>query len=167
MWTIEQIEDVLQTLSTLKGDKFNIPVELNPRLVSAIGRVSYKKGKRVVNEKMEFSTKFLSVMTDKQIRDVIIHEWCHYYLNKTTGEALGHNARFYALCSEMGATPERTMHVELKPEASFDTVYKYTFYCDECGKYLGGRARRSKETDELSTYRTNCCSSLIALRQNW
>lgn len=165
-WNLEMIKAELDRLSEIKGDTFSIPVSLNGRLTSTLGRVMGTKN-TLTNvctvEKMEFSKKLLEHGTDEDIERVIKHEWCHYYLMKTTQENHGHNAKFNALAIEMGGNPGTSTVIE----GYRDVKSKYETFCTYCGKKTGSYSRAGKVVKETHLYKSGCCGSPLKIEQNW
>ena len=69
------------------------------------------------------------------VREVIIHEYLHYYCNTITNSNNGHNKFFKACCIKSGISSNTTFkyNSELKSDLS---KYKYKIYCSNCKKKL-------------------------------
>lgn len=164
-WTLENIIKECERLSSIKKDTFSIPVSLNGRLSKTLGRVHHSQNNItgvLTPTKMEFSKKFLEIASDEEVKKVIAHEWAHYYLTKTTKENHGHDAMFNALSSEMGGNTGTSIKIE-----NFRETYKYTVYCSDCGKVVGGYARAGKTVKNPHLFKTNCCGATLRIEQNY
>lgn len=142
------------------------PVEVNARLTRTLGRVKYDYNiyKEIyIPCAVEFSKKHLEQAPDEEIKDTIIHEFVHYYLAMIDPQIRhGHDVVFKEYCVKLGCAPraKSTMEVDY-------TKDKYTIYCSECGKPVGGRARACKVTKYPEMYRSTCCHAPLRVTQNW
>lgn len=166
-WTLKEVKAELNRLSKEHNDVFSIPVTINGRLTRTLGRVFHRGSDANGFEptRMEFSKQFLETSSGKSVVDVIGHEWCHYYITKTTRENQGHNAAFKALCSTLGVNGETTTKVE----RTIEVADKYDVFCSCCGKKIGGFSRMCKTVtivkNGLAT--SKCCNKKATLVQNW
>ena len=165
-WTISRIEGLLQELSKSNGDQFSIPVTINGRLTSTFGRVFHRReldGYKPL--RMEFSKQLLETASDESIVDVIKHEWCHYYITKTTKQNHGHDWDFKRLCYRIGCGGSPTTAIERVVEVK----EKYELFCSDCGKKVGGYARVCSTIHAARDNRvkTRCCKATVTVKQNW
>ena len=168
MWTVEDIKVRCQEMSDIVGDTFDCPVKINGRLTRTLGRVTANwVDKRLENESLEISKALLETATDESIKSVIDHEWCHYYLNKTTGEAHGHDKMFKQLCARIGCTNDGTStHVDRI--VGEEAIYKYQVYCATCDEFVAGYSRMNKTLRNLNRCTCNKCkTSNLSYVQNW
>ena len=164
MWNVERIEKYLHKLSESKGDTFDIPVKINGRLKTTLGRVhhTYKDGIYTA-VLMDFAKNFLAEGTDEDIETVIRHEWSHYYLMKVTKEKHGHNDVFNSLCAEMGGNTGPKIKLQVRPKQKYDLI------CDGCG-HVSSYSRKCRTMDAAQagycTCRT-CNGKSFTIMQNW
>lgn len=170
MFTIEQVKAELEELSGMVQDEFNIPVRVNGRLTRTLGRVM-SKGSDLMGwtpEYMEFSKQFLESASENDILETIKHEWCHYYITKTTRESHGHDYAFQSLCDRVSCTHSRpsTKVTYNKPA---EELSKYTVYCKHCGDRLVAQYSRMNKTLKQLPLCTckHCGTSTLYYKQNW
>lgn len=165
-WNLEMVIEECKRLSDIKGDEFSIRVVVNGRLSTTLGRVLSTKNivtGACTAKQMEISKKLLDFGTDNDIKKVIAHEWCHYYLTKTTEEFHGHNKLFKELCSEMGGTTGTSTVIE----GYKDIKHKYETYCSCCGNMVGTYSRAGNTIKNPENYQSSCCNAPIVVIQNW
>ncbi len=168
MFNLEMVKAELDKLSESVGDTFDIPVSINGRLTRTLGRViQHVNDGFCLSERMEFSRQFLETSTDASIKNVIAHEWAHYYATKITGEHHGHDAYFKKVCAMIGCTADKTeTHVDRI--VSEEKLSKYVIYCPTCGEAIGFYSRMCptlKHLDQCSCKR--CGGSDLFYKQNW
>lgn len=163
-WNLDKIKNECESLSKSKNDVFSISIELNGRLKKTLGRVFF--GQKPTGEfyakKMEFSKSFLEAATDEEIKQVIAHEWCHYYLLKSTKQNHGHDNVFNTLAREMGGNEGCYINLE---KASNN--YKYSVRCSECGEDLGGYYRAGFVVKNPEKCFCRKCNGKIEVIQNY
>lgn len=168
MFTIEQVKKELEELSGMMRDEFNIPVRINNRLTKTLGRVISKCDLNGLYcpDYMEFSQTLLSKANENSVMQVIRHEWCHYYLTKTTKEAHGHDSLFKALCDRVGCSGKTSTKVQYT-EAD-ENIFKYTVHCPDCGKVIARYSRMNKTLKQLhNCHCAKCGSHNLYYKQNW
>lgn len=172
MWTIEKITALCIEYCGRCGVEFNSPVIINPRTVRTLGACYFREtivnGKRCcVPTKIEFSQKFLSVASDKEIEDTVAHECAHYVTTAITHKQHGHDETFRYYCLLMGATDNTAKAFKASYHEHNDKVYKYSFFCKECGQFVGGKTRACKMTRFPELFRSGCCHGELKMVQNW
>lgn len=164
MYNINAVREKCQQLSAAVGDEFDIPVVLNKRLTRTLGQVVQdQEGEKWYSTSLEISKTFLSVANEEDFKNVIEHEWVHYYLTKVTGKLHGHDAEFKKMCARIGCTHDsKTLATEL------ELPYKYTIHCHSCGKDIGGFSRMCYTLKHLEEYQCEKCGSKdLSYKQNW
>lgn len=165
MLTEKEIIKICEDLCSKVNYDFHIPVVINKRLKTTLGRVSYIHcGDRIVSTRMEFSYLFLSTSTIDSIQDVIAHETAHYLCNELTGEHHGHDEMFKEMCLKLGTTNYNTS-TKVDRIVGNEQIYKYLVTCKNCGSTMG-RHRSSKLIQHPEYYKCKCGGSLI-VTQNW
>lgn len=166
MMTLQQVKEILNKASEKVGDTFSIEVSINGRLTRTLGRVTLVGSKTNGYEptKMEFSKQLLETATDESIKEVILHEWTHYYITKTTGENHGHNAHFKALCQKVGGGSGATT---TKVNRTVEVTDKYDVFCTCCGKKVGGYSRAGKTVKQPHLFTSGCCGGELKVIQNF
>lgn len=168
MYTVEDIKNELNKISESVGDTFNIPIKINSRLTSTLGRVVLLGTKRRCTvDRMEFSAKFLETATEETIKSVITHEWVHYYVAKTTGEAHGHDSYFKEMCAKIGCDNDKSF-TTVERTVEGQSPYKYSVYCPTCGKVIGYYSRMCSTLRDLPNCTCGRCGKGgLYYTQNW
>lgn len=164
---LQKAYQICNNLSKQYGDDFSVEITINGRLSTTLGRFMFVGTKGDYRPlKIELSKKFLEYATPEDLYRTAAHEWCHYYLTKTTKENHGHNAHFKALAAEVGTNGTTTTEVvgfrDMKEE------YKYSCYCNECdsnvANYKSAGAGIVKSKGE--GYISKCCDASIRVIKN-
>lgn len=143
-------------------------IGINGRLSRSLARVmcekSFYSGFKPVG--VEFSKALLS-SEEALVRDIIKHEFAHYYL-ASHGIDDGHGSVFKKMCAKLdckndGATVKTSGDVESRPSQ------KYEVFCTECGSRVAGYGRWCKTLDHLKEGRakSGCCKSKCDIKVNW
>ena len=166
-WTVEAITDYCKELAAKVGMEFDCPVVLNGRLSTTLGRLISTSGiDGYTPSRLEMSKRLLATATDESIKGVIEHEFCHWYVTKTTREHHGHDQVFRNACAMIGCTNDRAKTtVDRMVEAS--SIYKYTVNCPNCG-VIGGYQRMNSTLRDIDLCTCmNCNSGGLTYTQNW
>ena len=161
-WTVERITNKCKELSLTVGDNFDCPVHINTRLRKTLGRVILENyNEKWYPTKLEISKLLLETGLDEEIEDIIKHEWCHYWITKSTKEDHNHDKVFRALCAKVGC--------DGAPKAKHKLVTsKYEVYCPNCKQVIGGYSRMCKTLRQLpNCYCKRCGGNSLVLKQNW
>ena len=149
MFSLEMIKEELNRLSGMVNDEFDIPVFINSRLTTTLGRVIQEVfNGYCCSKKMEFSKAFLETSTEASIKSVIAHEWAHYYATKSTGERHGHDLYFKSICARVGCADDKAT-TEVERIVDSNPVYKYTVFCPNCNEAIGEYTRMCKTLRNL------------------
>ena len=167
MWTVQEIREYLSELATQVGLVYNTPVKINGRLTKTLGRViaepvafdSYKP------QVIEFSRQFLETSTDESVRQVIMHEFCHWAVLVETGQPHGHDAAFKAMCCHIGCNANRPQ-VKVERTVSDDQLYKYIVKCKDCDNEMHYN-RAGKVVKHPDFYGCGKCGGSLEVIQNW
>ena len=168
MFNLEMVKAELDKLSESVGDTFDIPVSINGRLTRTLGRViQHVNDGFCLSERMEFSRQFLETSTDVSIKDVIAHEWAHYYATKSTGEHHGHDAYFKKVCAMIGCTNDKTV-TKVERTVSESKLFKYQVWCPTCQEYIAGLSRMCNSLRHIDQCTCKKCKQGgLSYVQNW
>lgn len=167
MYTTQQITEKYKELAFSLGEVFDTPVIINGRLTRTLGRViSDVRNGKIFPRCIEISRQLLETATKESIDEVLIHEFCHWYLAATTHVDHGHDATFKALCQKLGGGDGKTAtHVDRLVDNS--KLFKYQCFCAGCGKEVAQYSRASFAVKNPSLCATNCCGAILKVVQNW
>lgn len=146
-------------------EEYNYPVPVikeNGRLKTTLGRVKYKAlHGQVYDVSVEFSKTFITTSSQEDIRQVVMHEFVHYYLLFKDFEHCGHTPQFRAMCKKIGCTHTRARNgsttIFKDTKALRDNGYKYAIKCSKCGKVLGYYKTVCKAVRQPDLYISTCC----------
>ena len=157
--TIEEVRARCREIADRYGYSLKVPVEVNGRLKSTLGRVKYRiRGKKCYPDKIEFSKDLLS-RSDREVEETIAHEMAHYFVFLDTEKDHGHDMVWKTWAVKLGARPRATMKRE---EAGVPPLkYNYVVRCSKCGKIIGKYVRRSKVILHPEKYRSGCCKACL------
>lgn len=164
--TIAEISKILDDTCAKVNVKVNVPVTINGRLTSTLGRVVFT----VPNNKptkIEFSKKLVETGDIHDIIDVIIHEAAHYVTLVLTGEDHGHDATFQKMCYRLG-----TDNCKPKFEGMVRPLQKkYSVICTGCGQVVGAYDRKGKVIKSIEAgtgvYRcVDCGCNRLLVKEN-
>lgn len=168
MYNLERVQNEFFAIAESQGIKNRVPITINSRLTRTLGRVMGEYcGDRYVVTRVEFSKQFLETSTDESIYSVIQHEAAHFIVSFQTWEHHGHDKVFKECCKKIGCTNDKTKTVvERTVEAS--QLYKYTIFCDTCGKEVCHYSRMNRTLKVLSQCTCRICgTSNLRMIQNW
>ena len=140
------LADSLLTEFSLVGWRFKI----NTRAKNRLGCCKY--GPRII----ELSSWCLNGgVVEGKAEDTIRHEVAHII----AGSGAGHGPEWKRACRITGANPIARTSADLINEAPKE---RFKIVCDDCGKKLGVRHRRSDMRRKIS----NCCNSPVSFKYN-
>lgn len=154
MYDLNKITQEFKETVEKAGCQLDVPVQINGRLTSTLGRVMYRGN---IPFKVEFSKQFIDTSTDESVHQVILHEAAHYIAAKRSGVCHHHDGYFKMICAEIGCTNDQTKtHVERT--VALEKIYKYVVYCPNCGP-IGGFQRWCNTLANLKNCSCNKCNS--------
>lgn len=167
MYDLARIQEEFHKVCEDAGTPCTVPIKLNGRLSSTLGRVdSLNTGGYVSPLEVMFSKLLISNADDEDIRQVILHEAAHYIVIMRTHEHHGHDEYFKNVCNEIGCVNDGATYMTDCLKSNEKTL-KYAIYCPNCG-FVGGRSRRTGAINNLSKYKCKICNSTeLYYKQNW
>lgn len=166
-WTIEDIRRVLKECDD-KYYQYNskahtLPIKINSRLVTTLGRFFYEKqGNRYIRPvKFDFNkVLFEGKLDDNYIRNVVIHEYCHYIVNTITGRPIKHGREFKLMCVKLGIPP--SAYTEHNEDLNKNIDLRYELICSKCRDLIGQRVKLNREFIDNSV--SSCCNASIVVK---
>lgn len=174
-WSVNDIKEILKECDEKMESNFaNVPVRISARMTKCKGMFSFTQNKNGITP-VDFA--FAKTLVDGRyseevVRDVIIHEYIHCFINVKTKKNQGHNSTFKRYCRYMGisdetyfnAKPEIEVEKE-KPKAtkkSITSAKKYEVFCTCCGKIVAHRNVIKKGL--LDNYKSSCCTGKLGYK---
>ena len=104
-------------------------------------------GESIEVKTIKLSSHLVTLNTDDEVRDTILHEIAH----AIAGIDNGHNEQWKAVCRRIGAAPKRTAGPDVKVAAA-----PYSIVCGICRRDLGPRHRRIRRERLERLYCRDC-----------
>ncbi|MGG7130849.1 SprT-like domain-containing protein [Clostridium perfringens] len=146
VWSKKDIEVVIKEISEKMGlDATKIPIEISSKMKRRKGQfmfVCIKTPKSIHPLKFKFSNILLDGNYEEDVvREVIIHEYVHFYTNTINKKNCYHDYRFKLNCRKAGIS-----------DSTYFTAggvgYKYKIVCSKCGR----KCYRYKLKYDMKTY---------------
>ena len=127
-----------------------------------MGAFFYKKyNNKIVPLKFMFAEDLINGRYNEDIvKEVIIHEYLHYYCNTITNANNGHNKFFKACCIKSGISSSTTFKYNNTTEKDL-SKYKYKIYCSNCKKLVCMHIRKDAAERKLRLYVSKCCNEKL------
>lgn len=167
MFTEQDLTQICKDICANVGYDFTIPVKINKRLKTTLGRVTWVRvNDEIKSTLMEFSYQLLTTATEESIYAVITHECAHYLVIEETKENHGHDMVFKAMCARINCTNDGAVYHELHRTVKDTDIYKYFVVCEQCKKIIGKYHRAGKVIQHQDWYKCKCGGKLI-ITQNF
>lgn len=162
IWTIDDIKLVVDKIANRWNYPCNIKIEISKRATKRMGAFFYKRnGKNIIPIKFVFAYTLINgTYSEQVVREVIIHEYLHYYCDLSTNKSNGHNKFFKECCIASGISDSTTFKY-FNEENNNDTKYKYKIYCSKCKKMVCVRARKDAAKRKVNSYISKCCNGRL------
>lgn len=134
-----------------------LPVTLKPNFTRTLGQYVYHPMKR-----FHFAT---SLATDEaMLRQVVIHEYIHYYLDIKFG-IHGHGAAFREMCVLLGIPPRATITWKQAPPKVVNQ-HNYAIRCNECQHIIAYRQKMTTTFQQKllkAQVKCNDCQKMVKI----
>lgn len=162
VWSIQDIKFIIDEISQKWNYPCEIKIEISKRAKKRMGAFFYKKvNKKIVPLKFVFSESLLNgSYSENIVREVIIHEYLHYYCNTSTNLNNGHNKFFKECCIKSGISNNTTFKYKSKDENIMNN-YKYKIYCSNCNRIVCMHARKDAAMRKIRFYISKCCNEKL------
>ena len=168
MFTEQDLTKMCKEICAGVGYDFTIPVKINKRLKTTLGRVSWiRVNGKVTSTLMEISYQLLETATEDSILAVVAHECAHYLVNEETHEDHKHDAVFKAMCARIGCTNDTAVCHELNRAIPESKIYKYFLVCDNCKSIVDKYHRAGKVVQHPEWYACKKCGGSLHVVQNF
>lgn len=169
IWTIKDIKYEINKIGISLSYPCDLKVEISSRATKRMGAFFYKKEKGlIVPIKFVFAKRLIDGnYPEDVVREVIIHEYLHYYCDTKTGVSNGHNKFFKSMCLKCGITDKATFNYKSINEDIVKRNTKiYNIYCRKCGKLVCVHKRRDAAERKVKEYISKCCNSRLVYKLN-
>lgn len=162
IWMKEDIRAILDRV----GEEFglscsHVEIIISSRMEKTMGSfVFLEKGGKVLPREFRFSTRLLcGEFPEEMVRNVLIHEYAHFYANVTTNVNNGHNAFFKSVCTRL-EIPTDTLFKGNKSMV-FPKKKGYVLTCTKCGENVAVRRRKDAAMEIRKKNISGCCEAKL------
>ena len=157
VWEINAIRFIINEISKIWNYPCGINIEISKRVTKRMGAFFYKNtGNNIIPIKFVFSYTLINgSYPEEVVKEVIIHEYLHYYCNSITKRNNGHNKFFKECCLKSGISPNATF--KYNSENNKVEKYKYKIYCSKCKKIVCMHVRKDTAIRKVNNYISKCC----------
>lgn len=168
-WTIKEVQDEIDKIGLILDYPCNLKIEISNRATKRMGAFFYKKEKDTIKPlKFVFAKRLLDGnFPEEVVKEVIIHEYLHYYCDTKTGISNGHNKFFKSMCLKCSITNKATFNYKIMNEdISQKNIKIYNIYCRKCGKLVCVHKRRDAAERKVKGYVSKCCNYRLGYKLN-
>lgn len=160
-WSIDDVKKVLNRAGEVMGlSPAHVPVEVSSRMEKTMGSFLFKEKDGLISPfAFRFSALLLSGrFEDQVVKDVILHEYAHFYANVKSQKNHNHDDYFKSICIALGAPPH-TYFKELLPQQK---KQGYVLVCKRCGKPVARRRKIDAVENIVRNKISTCCHAKIS-----
>ena len=165
VWSVEDVRKLLHETGEKAGFPCtDVPVEISKRMEKTMGSFLFKsKDGKIIPHAFRFSHVLLSGYYDETVvRNVIIHEYAHYYVNVKDNRNHMHDDYFKKTCESLGI-PSHTYFKELLPRIKRKG---YILVCSKCGSQVAARRKIDAVKNIVEMKVSGCCHAKIRYRSS-
>lgn len=178
-WTLGDVKEMINEVEKNTGIELShLEVAYNGRLRTSyarcITRNTWLNNQLIKAEpyKLEFGKYILNATDKEELRQTVLHELAHAIADKRHNANCGHDARFKAVCREIGCTDDKATAKKDSVESA-EKRYKYVVTCNICGE----KSYYSRKNDFIKALLNNedyipcvcgkCHLDKFTIKQNW
>lgn len=164
VWNTDDVRKLLAETGERMGlDCSFVPVEVSIRMEKTMGSFLFREEKeKIIPHAFRFSHILLSgYYHESVVRNVIIHEYAHFYVNVKNNQNHRHDAFFKRTCEDLGI-PSHTYFKELLPKSKKNG---YILVCSKCGSKVAIRRKMDSVNMIVRTKISGCCHAKIRAKR--
>ena len=107
--TVNDVKRILKEMDKIANTNYSaLPIKTSARMTRMLGGAVCQITRRGIKTtvralEFKFSRFFLDAyLTDKDFKDIVVHEWMHWYVNELHQENCNHDKRYKAECTKLG-----------------------------------------------------------------
>lgn len=164
IWLVEDIKLVIDEIGSKWNYPCNINVEISKRAKKRMGAFFFKNNNGKIEPiKFVFAQDLVSGAYEESIvKEVIIHEYLHYYCDTTTNKSNGHN-KFFKECCIKSNISDSTKFKYYNNKENALKEYRYKIFCSKCNRLVCVHARRDAAENKIKKYISSCCKERLYL----
>lgn len=162
VWTIQDIKLIINEIAQKWNYPCDIKIEISKRAKKRMGAFFYKNiGEKIIPVKLVFAEILINGSYKEDIvKEVIIHEYLHYYCDTSTNNNNGHNKFFKECCIKSGISDSTTFKYN-NENNNESKNYKYKIYCSNCRKLVCMHVREDAAKRKIKLYISKCCNEKL------
>lgn len=150
-WNVDEIKQFLNDTAKKAGVSVDgLPVSISKRMSSTKGACYYEiKDGNYKSTEFKFAKCLVDgTYPEYVVKEIIIHEYAHHYINTKTNKNQGHNKQFKETCRMLGI-PDETYFKYSEIYETGQKQYRYKITCTSCGtvfnrnSLIGGTSRKT------------------------
>lgn len=162
-WTLKDIEVVIRELELKWNFSCNIPIEISKRAKRRMGAFFYRNNHLGIEPiKLVFAHDLLDgKYSESVVKEVIIHEYIHFYCDVKTGVSNGHNRLFKEMCKANNISTSTTFRYGIN---NLEVGKVYKIYCRGCGELVCIHKRKDAAERKVYMYISACCREKLEIK---
>lgn len=162
-WTLSDIQAVIDDIAETMNYPCDIPIFISKRAKKRLGAFYFHKYEnKIMPLKFVFSEDLINGRYNEAVvREVIIHEYLHYFCDTKTGKSNKHNKVFKSMCRKVGISDKATLQVEKENDENKEKKRAYKIYCRQCGNLVGINKRKDAADRKIKGYISKCCKEKL------
>lgn len=167
IWTVNDIQEVLDNVADKSEISVDgIPIIISGRMTRVKGCCCYRiKDKKLVTTKFKFAKQLVNgTYPEHIVKEVIIHEYAHHYINTKTNKSQKHNKLFKETCRMLGISDETYFQYGEIYEQKVVT-YKYKVSCTKCGTIYNRKVLKGGPEEYIKKYVCGNCRGKLKVEE--
>ncbi len=132
------------------------PITIDGRIKNSLAYFQHYVGRKKSPVAIKFSKRLVENYSNETIKDVILHELCHYVLYMQGKKYKDGDTDFETELRKIGASSTNTIPIA-------GTIY--VLYCSCCNKFLDATDNKKKADRWIAGYKSRCCSSKLIIKE--
>jgi predicted SprT family Zn-dependent metalloprotease len=150
-----------------------IPIRISKKMTRGLGL--FKFSKKLIENKIVFtpvefvfSDRLLNgICKEDTVRNIIGHEFAHFYCTIIDQQNNGHNDRFKRVCSNLGISSKFWGTCSFIDELSNYDKKEYHILCSNCDKLVAVAQRKSRVDNLIKNSISACCKAKLKYKDGY
>jgi predicted SprT family Zn-dependent metalloprotease len=163
----------IANLNYKNWDIDNIPIRISKKMTRSLG--IFKFSRKLINNKViftpvefVFSDRLLNgTCKEDTVRNIIGHEFAHFYCTIVDQQNNGHNHRFKMVCVNLGISSKYWGTYSVIDELVNYDKKEYHILCSNCDKLVAVAQRKSRVDNLIKNSISACCRVKLTYRDGY
>jgi predicted SprT family Zn-dependent metalloprotease len=163
----------IANLNYKKWDIDSIPIRISKKMTRSLG--AFKFSRKLKDNKMTFapvefvfSDRLLNgTCKEDTVRNIIGHEFAHFYCTVVDQQNNGHNEKFKMVCCNLGVSSKFWGSYSVIEELSNYDKKEYHILCTNCNKLVAVAQRKSRVDNLIKNSISACCRAKLKYRDGY